>query len=117
MKKIALLTILFLACGLLTMAASPAVGSWDCVVHADMDYSFTLIIAEADGVLTAKGEARDFEVGPVEKINLEDNVLTFTIDNPMAGIVDFKATLDGDTMKGTFDTYDFGGEFTGTLQK
>ena len=118
MKKLVLFAAIIMACGLYTLAASPVVGTWDCVAYADMDYPFTLIFAEGeDGTLAATAESNEVDVGPVANIKLEGAVLTFSIDTAIAGNVDFEATLEGDSLKGTFDTYDFGGEFTGKRRK
>jgi hypothetical protein len=117
MKKTVLMAIILLTCSFFGLASSPVVGTWNCVASVDQDYPFSLIITEKDGALTAAAEAPSGEAGPVENMKLEDGVLTFTIDTASAGMIDFEATLDGDTLKGTLESWDFGGDFTGTKKK
>jgi len=117
MKKTILLAVILLTCTFYGFAASPAVGTWDCIASVDQDYPFSLIIAEKDGALTGTAESPSGEAGPVENLKLENGVLTFSMDTSSAGMVDFEATLDGDTLKGTLEGWDFGGEFTATLRK
>ena len=117
MKKSVLMTIILMSCFAFGFAASPAVGTWDCIASVDQDYPFTLVISEADGVLKATAESPSGEAGPVENVKLENGVLTFSIDTATAGMIDFEATITGDTLKGTLESYDFGGELTGTLRK
>jgi hypothetical protein len=117
MKKSLLMTIILLTCFAFGFAASPAVGTWDCVASVDQDYPFTLVITEVDGQLQGTAEAASGDGGPVENIKLENGVLSFTVESPSVGSIDFEATLDGDSMKGTLESYDFGGEFTGKLRK
>ena len=117
MKKLFLLISVFLACSLFAIAGSPVVGSWDCVAVADMDYPFVLKFVEKDGILAGTAETNQGDAGAVKNVKLEEGILTFSIDTYVAGMVEFKAKLEGDTLEGTFDTYDFGGEFTGKRQK
>ncbi|MFH1965930.1 MAG: hypothetical protein ABIJ42_10380 [Acidobacteriota bacterium] len=117
MKKTILMAILLLTCTLYGFAASPAVGTWDCIASVDQDYPFTLIISEVDGALQGTAESPSGEAGPVDKVKLENGVLTFSLDTSSAGMIDFEATLDGDTLKGALEGYDLAGEFTATLRK
>lgn len=114
MKKTILLLIILVASAFTVLAASPAAGSWDCVATVDQEYPFVLTITDKDGVLTGKAESYQGDAGPVENIKIEDGVLTFSIDTAAAGMIDFEGKLDGNTIKGTLEGWDFGGEFTGT---
>jgi len=117
MRKTLLMTAAFLTCSLFALAASPAVGTWDCLASVDQDYPFVMEIVEQDGELSATAESSYGEAGPVENMKLEGNTLTFTIDTSSAGKVDFTATVDGDTMKGTLESWDFGGDFSAKRQE
>jgi len=117
MKKTILLAVILLICPFYGFAASPAAGAWDCIVTVDMEYPFVLIITEEEGGLKGTAEAPNGEAGPVEQLKLENGVLSFSIDNPEMGVFEFEATLDGDTLKGSFKNWDVSGEFTAALQK
>lgn len=117
MKKTVFMTVVLFTCTFFGIAASPAVGTWDCVASVDQDYPFTLVITEVDGQLQGTAKATSGDGGPVEKIKLENGVLSFTVESASVGSIDFEATLDGESMKGTLESYDFGGEFTGKLRK
>jgi len=117
MRKTILLAVILLICTSYGFAASPAAGTWDCVAVADQEYFFTIYITEKDGELTGIAEGASGESGPVDALKLENGVLTFAIDSPDVGNIKFEATLDGDTLKGTYSTSDFGGEFSAALRK
>jgi len=117
MKKTVLLTVVFLACNILGFAASPAAGTWDCSAYVDQDYPFTMEIVENDGVLAGSVANTYGESIDLKNLKLEEGVLYFSIDSPEVGMINFKATLDGDSLKGTLEGYDFGGEFTATRKK
>lgn len=117
MKKTVLLTvILFLTCSLFALAGSPAVGTWDCVAYVDQDYPFILNISEQDGEITGTAETQYGESTAAENLKLENGVLSFSINSPEVGMIDFEAKLEGDTLKGTLEGYDFSGEFTAKRQ-
>ena len=116
MKKLGLLTIVLFVCSSLTFAASPAVGTWDCIASVDMDYPFVLKVVEKDGEITGTAESQMGESTAAENLKLEDGILSFGIDSPEVGMIDFKAKLEGDTLTGTLEGYDFGGEFTAKRQ-
>ena len=117
MKKIILLTVaLFLTCSLFALAGSPVVGTWDCIAYVDQDYPFILKISEQDGELTGTAETQYGESTEAVNLKLEDGMLSFGIDSPEVGMIDFKAKLEGDTLKGTLEGYDFSGEFTAKRQ-
>ncbi len=117
MKKTVLMAIILLTCSFFGFAASPVVGTWDCIASVDQDYPFSLVITEKDGSLAATADSPSGEAGPLENIKLDDGVLTFSLDSASAGMIDFEATLDGDTLKGTLEGWDFSGEFSGTRKK
>ena len=81
-----------------------------------MRNEFTSII-EKDGEVSGTAYSPAGENTPALKLALEEGVLSFSIDSPEVGMIDFKAKLEGDTLKGTLEGYDFGGEFTATRQK
>lgn len=117
MRKALLMAAILFICSVFALAASPVVGTWDCIASVDQDYPFTLKIVEKDGELSGTAETSYGEGGPVEGINLEGDTLTFSINTNAAGKVDFTATVDGDTMKGTLESWDFGGEFSARRQE
>ena len=117
MKKTMMMAIILLTCSFFGFAASPASGTWDCIASVDQEYPFTLTITEKDGALTGITESPSGEAGPVENVKLENGVLSFTMDTASAGMIEFEAKLDGDTLKGTLESWDFGGEFSGKLRK
>jgi len=117
MKKSFVLATILLICAVYGFAASPITGTWNCIASVDQDYPFVLTITEDNGNLAAKAESTSGEVGPVENISFENGNLTFSIDTAIAGMVDFKAVVEGDTLEGTLEGWDFGGQFKGTRKK
>lgn len=114
MKKFSLLLILLTVSSFSGLAAANVVGSWDCVAIVDQEYPFVLTLKEANGELSGTAETSYGQAGPVKNVVLEENVLKFSVDHPSAGLIDFEATVDGDSLEGSLEGWDFGGEFKGT---
>lgn len=112
MKKIYLMLLVFCLGASFLLAASPAVGSWECQGQGEREFSFTLTFAEENGELVGTMVSQRGERA-LSDVKCEDGVITAKMENPNFAM-NFKAEIDGDSLKGTMSNDRFDMEFTGT---
>lgn len=114
MKKTTMLFILLFSIAVSSplLAGSEAVlGKWDCEVYVDMSYPFELAFEEMDGKLSGKS-SRDGERTALMSVELEAERLTFKIDSPEVGVIDFEAKVSEAKLTGTAGNDMFVGDLT-----
>ena len=112
MKKIIFVLMICCLGASFLMAASPAVGSWECQGQGERKFSFTLTFAEENGelvgtMLSQRGER------VLSDVKCEEGVVTAKMENPRM-TMNFKAEIDGDSLKGTMSNDRFDMPFSGT---
>ena len=103
MKKTSILFILLMtvAIGSPLIAGNKALlGAWDCEVYVDMSYPFELSFEEVDGKLSGKS-SRDGGSTDLISVKLEAEKLTFKIDSPEVGVIDFDVKVSEAKLTGT----------------
>jgi hypothetical protein len=114
MKKISILFILLLTVTIaspLFAGSKVLLGTWDCEVYVDMSYPFQLTFEEEDGNLSGKS-SRDGGETDLVSIKLEAEKLTFQIDSPEVGLIDFDAKVSAEKLTGTAGNEMFVGDLT-----
>ena len=114
MKKISILFILLMTVTIaspLFAGSKVLLGTWDCEVYVDMSYPFQLTFEEVDGNLSGKS-SRDGGETDVISIKLEAEKLTFQIDSPEVGLIDFNAKVSEAKLTGTAGNEMFVGDLT-----
>ncbi|MFH1965492.1 MAG: hypothetical protein ABIJ42_08125, partial [Acidobacteriota bacterium] len=99
MKKIYLVLLVCCLGASFLLAASPAVGSWDCQGQGDRDFSFTLTFAEDNGELVGTMVSQRGERA-LSDVKCEEGVITAKTNNPNFSM-NIRAEIDGDSLKGT----------------
>jgi len=112
MKKIYLVLLVLCLTSSALLAASPAVGSWDCKGEGEREMAFTLTFAEADGALAGtmvsqRGERK------LTDVKCDDGVVTAKMETERF-TMNFKAEIEGDKLKGTMSSDRFDLPFSGT---
>ena len=112
MKKIIFVLMICCLGASFLLAASPAVGSWQCQSQGERAREFTLTFAEENGDLVGTMVSERGERA-LSDVKFEDGVLTAKMGNANF-TMDFKAEIDGDNMTGTMSSERFSNTFTGT---
>ncbi len=86
-------------------------GPWDCEVYVDMSYPFLLTFEEVDGNLAGK-TSRDGGETDLISIKFEAEKLTFQIDSPEVGMIDFDIKVSEEKLTGTAGNDMFVGDLT-----
>jgi hypothetical protein len=114
MKKITILFILLFSIVVSSQAFAgneAVLGSWDCEVYVDMSYPFELAFKEVDGNLSGKS-SRDGGEADLISVKLEAEKLTFQIDSPEVGVIDFDVKVSEAKLTGTAGNDMFVGDLT-----
>jgi len=90
------------------------VGNWSCELIVDQTYSFQLKLQSTENGLGGTAENYDGAVA-LENVKAENDQLTFQINHPEVGVVDFKLALKEGKLKGTAGNYSFEGNLTCSL--
>ena len=86
-------------------------GVWDCEVYVDMSYPFLLIFEEVSGNLTGKA-SRDGGSTDLTSIKFQSERLTFQVNSPEVGLIDFDIKVKEEELKGTAGNSMFVGDVT-----
>jgi len=112
MKKTCLMLLIFCIAASLLLAASPAVGSWECKSEGEREFTFVLTFTETDGVMTAtmaspRGERE------LSDVQCEGGVVTAKMETERLSM-NLRAEIDGNNLKGTVSNDRFEMPFSGT---
>lgn len=73
---------------------------WDCEVYVDMSYPFLLTFEEVSGNLIGKA-SRDGGSTDLTSIKFQSEKLTFQVNSPEVGLIDFDIKVQEKELKGT----------------
>ncbi|UCF36769.1 MAG: hypothetical protein JSU96_18465 [Acidobacteriota bacterium] len=110
-KSIVLLLVFTFAAATLMAGNDEVVGKWDCEAVVDMTYPFELSLTEAEGKLTGS-TASDMGSSELTQAAFSEGTLTFQIDSPEVGIIDFEAKLVDAVLDGSVGNSMFEGSLT-----
>lgn len=111
-----ILAVAMLCSGLAVAGNDEVVGSWDCEAYVDTSYPFTLTLQEEDGKLTGSVAGGQGSM-PIEEPNYEEGTLTFKLDYPETGMIDFSARVADGKISGSLGNYSFQGQLSCTRPK
>ena len=112
MTKTCLMLLILCFGSALLLAASPAVGSWECKGEGEREFAFTLTFVEEDGVLSGTMTSPRGE-RTLSDVKCEDGVVTAKMESERFSMT-FRAEIDGDRLKGTMSNERFDMPFSGT---